>query len=156
MAAPYLTKAQLVARVSQTTVDRVLDDSGSGQADGDAVTQVLADASNFVRAGCGFVFDIDSLVAANPVEAGELIRIGLDVAHAYLADRHPEILKMGTKWVEAKLKRAREELALVRQGKSNVAMPNAPTPDKVGGVVIDCGRRVTLPNADGTGGLGDF
>jgi hypothetical protein len=118
--APLITRGQLESRVSAVVLDRVLDDSGSGAAENDAVERILLDASSKVRGRIGPLTDLNKL---DPVKQTELVRIGLDIATAYLALRHPEIMKRdGFKLLE----QAEKELEAIHIGKADLATEEDP------------------------------
>jgi hypothetical protein len=118
--ASLITREQLEARVSKTVLDRVLDDSGSGEADNDAVQQLLFDASSKVRGKIGPIVNLNEL---DPATASEVVRISLDVATAYLALRHPELLRRdGFKILEL----AEKELCDIRLGKADFGTESGP------------------------------
>ena len=95
MAYPYITKADLESRVSSTEVRRILDDDSDGSADANPITRVLEDSSAKVAGYLRGIYDLDT-IAANP--PNEVKRLTLDVAVAYLAQRHPERVRRD--WVE--------------------------------------------------------
>lgn len=118
--APLITRAQLEARYSKTVVDRVFDDANDGEADNDSVQQILLDASSRVRGKIGPVVDLNAI---DPLVATEVQRIALDVAGAYLAMRHPELLRRdGFKILE----QADKELSEIRLGKSDLGTEAGP------------------------------
>jgi phage gp36-like protein len=118
--APLITRAQLESRVSATVLDRVLDDSGSGEADVDAVQRILLDASSKIRGALGPLTDLNTL---DPEKQTEVVRIALDIATAYLALRHPEILKRDGFTM---LDRSEKELAGIHVGKADLGTEEDP------------------------------
>lgn len=122
--AHLVTPEQLYARVSPTTVRRVLDDSDSGEADEDALNAILADASSMLRGKIGPVSDLSTFT---PETASELIRIGMDICQGRLALRRPEVMRMdGQKILAA----ARADLKDIRLGTAGLGtQTEAEAPD---------------------------
>lgn len=151
MATPFITRDQLDARLSKTTVDRCLDDSGSGEADEDAADGLLRDACSFVRSRLGFTQDLATLQLD---EAEELVRIALNVAHGNLALRAPELLRIdGSKIIQ----QATSDLKAIRLGQHNVSTTTPPEPGfQHGARVYDGGQRVMLDGPNGERNSGDF
>lgn len=111
---PLITRAQLSARISPTALGRCCDDSGQGDADDDAVARALADASSKIRGKLGPTLKVDEL---DPAVATEVVRIGLDIAHAYLAIRHPEVMRQdGFKMMQL----ADKDLCQIRIGEADL------------------------------------
>ena len=120
--APLFSQEQLEARLSATTVRRIYDDNNDGATDTDPIIQLQKDASSKVRGTLGPVYDPDKL---DPATLDEVVRLALDVAQAMAAQRHPEYVRIdGFKL----MKQAIDELALLREGMSNLGTNAAPEP----------------------------
>lgn len=117
---PLITKAQLEARLSRVLVQRIYDDNDDGDADADPVAALIRDASSKVRGRLGPVFDPETL-DENTVD--EVVRITLDVAVAYAAQRHPEIVQYD--W-EALMKQSDADLKMLRLGEANLGTNQSP------------------------------
>lgn len=121
-APPLITKEDLEARISPEFLSYVLDDSGTGDADEDAVSLVIADATTWVRGKIGPVFDLGTL---NADTAGDLKRIALDVAHAYLAQRHPNIMQVDSSKI---FDRCSRDIKAIRMGEASLGTEGTPEP----------------------------
>ena len=91
---PYITQTELENRLSVQAVRRCLDDDADGDADSDAVTRFLTDASSKTRtylAGNHSAAQVTAIATTTP---DEVKRLALDVAHAMLAQRHPEVFRV--------------------------------------------------------------
>lgn len=130
---PYITQAELEARVSARVVQRVLDDDSDGSADVDAVTRVIADASSKVAGYLRTMYTLAD-VAANTPE--EVRRITLDVAQAYLTIRHPEFFRGDG---EALMRSAVSELKDLRKGLSRLDVEGTPEPAENAGGSVEQG-----------------
>lgn len=117
-----LTKAKLEARLSAVTVQRCLDDDQDGTPDDNTVTQCLTDASSWLRGKLGPFYDSDALDSAL---APEVERIGLDVATAYLCERHEEVMRRDP---ERLWKRAIDDIKEIRAQLADLGTRAAPTP----------------------------
>lgn len=117
---PLFTRKQLESRCSPTTVQRVLDDFGEGAPDVDAVDQLIADASSKLRGKLGPIIDLEAL---DPLVATEARRIGLDLAEAFMAIRHPEVVR---KDGFAMMKLALKELDDIRTAKADFGTEKGP------------------------------
>lgn len=116
---PYFTRAQLEARVSAKTVREVLDDNNDGTPDSDVIEQVRKDATSKVDstlAAVGIVVDMNDVPY-------EVTRLSLDVAVAFLAQRHPEVMRKD--WV-ALMAEAERELKALRDNETVLGPPPAP------------------------------
>lgn len=128
MAYPYITQAILESRVSTEVLRRVLDDDNDGAADPDPIGTVIADASAKVAGYLRGIYDLD-VVAANPPR--EVVRLTLDVAVAYLAERHPEAVRKA--WLPL-MEHAETELKALRKGETRLDVVGPPEPPaNVGG-----------------------
>jgi phage gp36-like protein len=123
---PFITAKQLNDRVGEIIVDRILRAPGSGKADPEAIERVCRDASSWVRGNIGPVYDLSKLPEDS---AEEIVRISLDVAHAYLAQRHPEIIRVdGFKMLE----QAAKDIKKIRFGEANLGTREEPAPANEG------------------------
>lgn len=129
------TAEHLRRRLSPMVVQRVFDDYESGTEDAEAISQLIEDASNKVRAMLGPVYDQALL---DPATAPELRRLGLDVAYAMAAQRHPEVLRIDGFEL---MKQAERELKHVRSGISNLGVAADLTDSRSAPVVVSGTRR---------------
>lgn len=119
---PYITQAELEARIGASAVRRILDDNNDGTADAARVTRLLADASAKVAGSLRGKY-ILSAVETNTPE--EVKRIALDIAHAYACKNHPEWVRGD--WVEM-LKMSDRELTAIRKGEMRLDVEGTPEP----------------------------
>lgn len=89
MAAAYLTLSDLVARVGEAQVLRVLDGDNDGAADADAVDAVLTDAERFVQGHVGRVYPMAAILA-NAVTLAGIRALAIPVAVHYAFQRRTE------------------------------------------------------------------
>lgn len=131
MSYPWLTKAMLEDRISASRVTRIYDDNLDGTADTNPIAQLLADACSKVAGALNGAFSLAALTASTP---HEVIRISLDVAQAYAAQRFPEVYQV--EWVEL-LKAADRDLMNLRKNVTTLDTDAAPMPPaNVGGEVF--------------------
>jgi phage gp36-like protein len=149
MADALVTKAQLEARLSKVTVQRIFDDNNDGVADTDPVTQLLKDASSKVR-GALPGYDPDTLTAANAAISEELRRIALDAAVAMAAQRRPTIVK-GIDWKEM-MEQVDNDLEKVRKGQATLGANTNPTPADHSVTVVTS----AVGSSASYGGFGDY
>ena len=117
MTSAYFTQADLENRVSAETVRQVFDDDNSGTADTGPLAELIADASSYVD---GYLRGIYLLPL--PTVPNEVKRLALDVACAYLSERHPEYVRYdGGKMMD----RARKDLDELRKGKTRLDLPSS-------------------------------
>jgi phage gp36-like protein len=125
---PLIEQAQLEARVGRVTVQRVLDDDNVGEADPEAVSRILKDASSKVLGGIRGNYPVDEIKAmASEQMPEELVRVTLDQAVAMLAQRYPEVMQRD--WV-ALMKQADSDLKELRLAKRGLDTDGAPEPPK--------------------------
>lgn len=136
MAEPLFTRAELEARVSPTVLARCLDDSGQGDADQDAFTVLRDDCTTWVRGKLGPVFQLATL---NADTAGDVKRIAMDVARAYLCERHPEMMRQDAAKI---FERCAKDIKAIRLGESSLGTEAPPEP------AANHGARVTSGNPD--------
>ena len=158
MAAPYITKADIEARISPATVRRILDDNNDGEADVTAVDMVIQDAQSYVDARLKGHYSPIPLNKDGGDVPTEVVRLTLDVAVAYMANRHPEYVRRDGM---AMLERASKELKELQMAQARLNTDTAPEPHAgVGGEVLS-----GIPNTPGeddgdkkyfTDGTGDF
>lgn len=123
------TREQLENRYSVTTVNRICDDFGQGDASQDTIEQILFDGSSKVRGRLGPLCDLNTLDASS---ATEVVRLTLDVCGAYMAQRHPEVMRRD--W-EAMMKQADADLRAVRLGQADLGTEEEPDLTDYGVVV---------------------
>jgi hypothetical protein len=106
-----ITQAQLEDHLSQETVNRVFGDHGSEGASPEAVRAVLQYASDVLRGALG---DIADLSEVDEASRPEVRRIGLDIAHAQAAIRHPEAMRIDGMKLMSMAKKDLEKIRLNR------------------------------------------
>lgn len=119
---PYITQSDLETRLSPAVIRRVLDDANVGAASAGAVERVIRDASAKVAGFLREPYSLDAIAANTPEEVK---RLTLDVAHAYLCRRHPEVVKGD--WPEM-LRMADRELTNLNLGKTRLDVVGPPEP----------------------------
>ncbi len=143
MAYPYITQAQLEARLSTQTVREITDDDSDGEADPDPVAQLLADASSKVAGYLRGNYDL-AAVAANPPH--EVVRLTLDVAVAYAAQRHSEYVQKDWQKLMAA---AESDLKSLRSGATRLDVIGAPEPPtNVGGIQVEVTTQIFTDGSD--------
>jgi len=147
----YIVTADLEARVSALVVRQILDDDQSGAADTTAVTRVIADAESYVEGFLRGNYDLAAVRALGTGAPNEVKRLCLDIAVAYLWERHPEYVRAdGDKLFE----RARRDLVDLRAGKTRLDIVASVEPAANQGGVVESDNeddRTVLPklfNAD--------
>jgi hypothetical protein len=132
VAQPLITKKQLENRLSAIIVKRIYDDNNDGSADSDPLNQLLLDASSKFRGALGTIYDIDTF-DQNTLD--EVVRISLDIAQAYAAQRHSEIVRVdGFKLMQ----QAEKDIEKIRAGLSNLGTKGPPEPAaNQGGIVTE-------------------
>lgn len=131
MAFPWISQAQLEARVGTLTVQRVTDDDDDGVADSGVVDEILADACSYIGGAMGPQYDVDAIAAMATVPR-EIVRLSLDIATVYAAQRYPEVVRRD--W-EPLLQAVERECARIRKGQANLGVAATPPepPDQNGG-----------------------
>jgi len=108
----YIVQADLESRISPLVVRQILDDDLDGVPDAAALAQVIADAEGYVEGFLRGNYDLTAIRALGVAAPNEIKRLCLDVAVAYLVDRHPEYVRAdGRKMME----RARRDLMDLRK-----------------------------------------
>lgn len=133
MAEPLFTREELEARISPRTLGRCLDDSGSGEASDDAINLLIADATSWCRGKIGPVFQLAELDSDT---AGDLKRIAIDVARAYLAERCPEVMRIDAAKV---FTRCATDIKAIRVGEASLGTEAAPEPAANHGARVSSG-----------------
>jgi phage gp36-like protein len=135
---PYIDQEDLSNRISANTVRRIYDDSNVGQAEDNAVQRLIEDSSAKVAGSLRGQYDLGALEASTP---NEVKRITLDVAQAYAAQRHPEIVRQP--WKEL-MDAANFDLKQLREGKTRldvVGTPEPPSTAEFGAAVASGAKR---------------
>ena len=151
MTYPYIVQADLEQRISAERLKQIYDDNNDGTVDTDPIARLCKDASAKVAGYLRGVYDL-AVIAADPPE--EVIRLTLDVAVAYAAQRHPEYVKRD--W-EKLMRAAESDLMRLRKGETRLDVVSTPEPAaNEGGSVVS-----TTVDADGQPGrifddMGDF
>ncbi len=117
----YFAKADLEDRISVKSVARLFDDNVDGTADITALARLVADASSKVDSYLRNLYTLP-LTAPYP---NEVIRLALDVAVAYCAQRHPEVVRKD--W-EKLMAQAEADLDRLRKGVTRLDVVSTPEP----------------------------
>lgn len=125
MAYPYITKADIENRLSKKVVVQIYDDDSDGRADADPIALLCADASSKVAGYLRPNYDL-TVVASTPPH--EVIRLALDVAVAYAAQRFPSYVKRD--W-EKLMKCAEGDLENLRNGTTRLDVVASPEPTTI-------------------------
>jgi len=119
----YIVQADLENRLTARVVRQILDDDIDGSPDAGPLAQVIADAEAYCE---GFVrgnYDIAALQALGVGAPTEFKRLCLDVAAAFLVERHPEYIRAdGDDMIE----RARRDLMDLRNGVTRMNVVGSP------------------------------
>lgn len=119
---PLFTQAQLEARISKLTVQRIYDDDNDGTADNDPIAGLVRDASSKVYSYLGPIYDVALI---DPAQQDEVVRLGLDVAQAMAAQRHPEYVRIDGYKMMAQ---AESDLKNLRKNLTNLGIKTPPEP----------------------------
>lgn len=135
---PFVTVTELRYRVGAHVVDQVCDDNADGAADTGPVQQILLDSSSKVAGvlyGSHEAADVDALRALATVAElpHEVVRLTLDVAVAFLAQRHSEYVRRD--WVPL-MAQADKDLKSLRLNSARLDTSGVPQPSNAGGTVI--------------------
>lgn len=167
---PLITAADLRNALGLNTYMALYDEDtdGSGQPTGDIATvDALASvALTLKRAHMRVISRLPAIYNKIPdgtdSQVSELLRDAeIEFAIGMSYDRHPEYVQrfgMDTKRKGA-YQTAMETMDLIQDAVLRIVPNDAPpeaAPRNVGGVVVDSGNRVFLPNPDGSGGTGDW
>jgi len=132
----YITITDLEARLGANAVRAFLDDDNDSAADTAAINQIIADAESKVN---GYARGIYTIPFTAPIPV-EVKRLALDVAHAYMAMRHPEYVHGN--WKEL-MDHADAQLRDLRNGKTRLDVMTTPEP------AANQGGTVETPELDG-------
>lgn len=123
----FITKAQFENRLGAKKVKRIYDDNSDGNADTDPINQLRADASSKVRSylePMGIMVKLEPLfdqttgeLVAGKTVPEEVVRLTLDTAVAFAAQRHPEVMRQD--WVLL-MKQCESDLSKLRDGKTSL------------------------------------
>lgn len=111
----YFTQADLEARIGTSILVACFDDDNDGEADATAIARIVEDASSY----CDGYFAALGILPFQGDPPSTVKRLALDVAVAFVAQRHPEVLHRD--W-EALLKAASDELDGLRKGKTQLGL----------------------------------
>ena len=120
--AHLITPGDVYSRISKTRVDRCLNDAGLGSSDSDAMNGLLEDVSTWIRGKVGPITELSALDAAT---AGDLKRIALDLARAYLCERAPEVMRQDAKPI---FERCAKDIKAIRIGEASIGTEVPPDP----------------------------
>jgi phage gp36-like protein len=132
----YITLSDLEDRITQAVVTQILDDNVDGTPDENPLLRVIADAESYVEGFLRGNYDITVIRALGRSAPNEVKRLCLDVAVAYLYDRHPEYIRAdGMKLMES----ARRDLLELRKGITRLDVVGSPEPAANQGGVVRSG-----------------
>ena len=121
----YIVQADLEARLSPLLVRQVLDDDLDGVPDAAALALVIADSESYVEGFLRGNYDLDVLRAQGVNCPHEVKRLCLDVATAYMDDRHPQYIRANGMKI---LDRARRDLTDLRNSTTRLDVVGSPEP----------------------------
>lgn len=129
MSYPYLDLADLQSRAGTDTVRAVFDDVGDVALDDTTpgVVAIIRDACAYVDGFLRVKYDIDAIhnLAALSMP-NEIKRLSLDVAFAYMIQRHPKYFR-GREWRDL-FEAARRDLESLAKGKTRLDIVGSPEP----------------------------
>jgi phage gp36-like protein len=132
----YITLSDLEDRITQAVLTQILDDNVDGTPDENPLLRVIADAESYVEGFLRGNYDITVIRALGRSAPNEVKRLCLDVAVAYLYDRHPEYIRAdGMKLMES----ARRDLLELRKGITRLDVVGSPEPAANQGGVVRSG-----------------
>lgn len=134
---PYITPKQLSNRLGAELYHRVFDDNNDGVADigtNSPVDEVIQDASARVAGVLRNHYSLD-LIAENTPR--EVVRLTLDVAKVYTAQRYPEVVGYDWKDLDDALTR---ELRALGKGDTRLDVVGAPEPGRNHGTYVASGN----------------
>jgi len=121
----YIVQSDLEDRIGAESVRQILDDDVDGTPDATPLARVIADAESYVEGFLRVAYDLAAIRALGVAAPNEVKRLCLDVAVAYLWDRHPEYVRAdGDKLLD----RARQDLVDLRRGLTRLDIVGAPEP----------------------------
>lgn len=161
MPTPYITQADLEARLSRASVLRAFDD-GTGNLEASALALILQEASDLVDSKVSRGYGGPWPASPDPLTGAvaKMVRsAALNYAVAMTLDRHPELLRQfGEVDRATSLRKLADQFCedLATGARLLVESTPAPTTTLRGGIVMGSGPRMTIDNADGTNNGGDF
>ena len=159
MTTPYITKADIQARVSKQALDRCLDDDGDGAADEVNVDAYIRDAQAKIdgRLKASGYSPIPLNANGGPVPS-EVKRLCLDHVQAMLGLRHPEYVRVDAKALLSVWKKDLDDLLVSATRLDTDVLPEPKA--NVGGEILsnDPNNPTSLPEPTfiGTNGFGVF
>ena len=118
----YATTTDLTNRLSASVVRRIYDDNNDGTADTDPLTLLLAHASSKVDS---YLAPLGVLPLTAPYPT-EVVRLTLEVAVAFGAQRHPEAVRQDWRLL---MEQAEKDLMRLRKGETMLGTyPSTPDP----------------------------
>lgn len=123
---PVVDQRRIEARLTKRLLDKCLSTRPTGSADQERVDELIAAVDAWVREKVG-----SAAIAAlengslSPAQSDSMVRIALDVARAYLAEWHPEVMRISAKDIFA---RCEGDAKLLRQGITNLLTPEPEEP----------------------------
>lgn len=162
MPAAYLTLSDLVARVGEAQVLRLLDDDNDGAADAAAVADTLLAAERFVAGHVGLVYPLAAILA-DAATLEHVRSLAIPVAVHYAFQRRTEFTTRDGTVYQGAYSEAVKTLEKVRMGKFRLDANGSPVaPSNVGGLLTapvsdyDGARGVGVELGAFTGGFGSF
>ena len=162
MPAADLTLSDLVAKVSEATVLRLLDDDDDGVADAAAVDATLVAAERFVAGHVSLVYPLATILT-DAATLEHVRSLAIPIAVHYAFQRRTEFTTRDGTVYQGAYGEAVKTLEKVRAGKFRLDANGSPVaPSNVGGLVTDPVRDEEQAASAGvclgtfTGGFGDF
>ena len=121
----YITQTDLEDRLSAAVIRDILDDDADGFVDDNPLDRVIADAESYVEGFLRVAYDLETVRALGTSVPNEVKRLCLDIATAYLWERHPEYIRADG---DKLLMRARLELVDLRRGLTRLDIVGDPEP----------------------------
>jgi phage gp36-like protein len=121
----YIVQADLEDRLTAVVIRQILDDDVSGAPDANPLARALADAESYVEGFLRVAYNLTTIRALGVNVPNEIKRMCLDVATAYLWERHPEYVRADG---DKLLARVRSELEDLRRGFTRLDIVGAPEP----------------------------
>lgn len=126
-----LTKEMFERRLSPAVVARLYDDNNDGLADYEPVLAILSDAESKVDS---YLAPLGILPLTDPYPR-EVLRLDMDVAVAYAAQRHPEAVN-SYDWMKL-MEQAEKDLKKLRSGETMLGLTPPDPPANHGGEVYN-------------------
>ena len=151
----YVVQSDLEDRLTSEVVRQILDDDVDEVVDTSVLARVIEDAESYVESFLRGVYSLTVLRAQGTSCPTEVKRIVLDIATAYMWQRHPEYVRADG---ESILRRVRAELMDIRKGITRLNIEDSPEPAANQGGVAQSGDPLDTEVKDKyfLDGIGDF